>query len=122
MFGRVIPILRIFDLASAKRFYLDYLGCTLDWQEGRPDGPTYIQVSREDLVLHLSTHHDDGTPGGAVLIEINDVETLHRELDQKEYGFLNPGLEPAPGGGREMQLIDPFSNRLRFFERAQQPM
>ena len=27
-------------------------------------------------------------------------------------------FEPAPGG-REMQLIDPFSNRLRFFERAE---
>ena len=25
-FGRVIPILRIFDLAKADEFYLDYLG------------------------------------------------------------------------------------------------
>jgi Glyoxalase superfamily protein len=46
------------------------------------------------------------------------VAELHAELHAKDYPFLNPGIEPAPGG-REMQLIDPFSNRLRFFERAE---
>jgi extradiol dioxygenase family protein len=115
--GPVVPILRVFDVDAAKRFYLDYLGCTLDWQDGKGDAPVYMQVSRGELVLHLSSHHDDGTPGSAVLIEIRDVEALHAELRTKGYPFLNPGLEPGPGGGREMQLIDPFSNRLRFYER-----
>jgi catechol 2,3-dioxygenase-like lactoylglutathione lyase family enzyme len=115
--GPVVPILRVFDVDAAKRFYLDYLGCTLDWQDGKGDAPVYVQVSRGELVLHLSSHHDDGTPGSAVLIEIRDVEALHGELRSKGYPFLNPGLEPGPGGGREMQLIDPFSNRLRFYER-----
>jgi hypothetical protein len=53
-----------------------------------------------------------------VLIETRGVADLHAELRGKGYPFLNPGLEPGPGGGREMQLIDPASNRLRFFERA----
>ena len=117
-FGPVVPILRMFDVAAAKRFYLDYVGCTLDWQYGEGDQPVYMQVSRGDLVLHLSSNHDDGTPGSAVLIETRGVAELHAELHAKDYPFLNPGIEPAPGG-REMQLIDPFSNRLRFFERAE---
>ena len=117
-FGPVVPILRMFDVAAAKRFYLDYVGCTLDWQYGEGDQPVYMQVSRGDLVLHLSSNHDDGTPGSAVLIETRLVAELHAELHAKDYPFLNPGIEPAPGG-REMQLIDPFSNRLRFFERAE---
>jgi predicted enzyme related to lactoylglutathione lyase len=115
--GPVVPILRIFDVEAAKRFYLDYLGCTLDWQDGEGDRPVYMQVSRGPLVLHLSSNHDDGTPGSAVLIEIRGVDDLHAELHATGYPYIYPGIEPGPGGGREMQLIDPFSNRLRFYER-----
>lgn len=115
---RPIPILRMHDVAAAKRFYVDYLGCTIDWEDGGGDGPLYMQVSRDGLVLHLSSHHDDGTPGSAVLCETRGVDELHAELRDRDYPFLNPGIEPGPGGGRELQLIDPSSNRLRFYERA----
>jgi catechol 2,3-dioxygenase-like lactoylglutathione lyase family enzyme len=118
----VVPILRMFDVAATKRFYVDYLGCTLDWHDGPEDeaaGPAYMQVSRAGLTLHLSSHHDDGTPGSAVLVHAGDVAALHAELRGRGYPFLNPGLEPGPGGGREMQLIDPASNRIRFFESAE---
>lgn len=113
-----MPILRTFDVAAAKRFYVDYLGCSLDWEDGSGDRPVYLQVARGPMVLHPSSHHDDGTPGSAVLIEIRGVDELHAELAAKGYPFLNPGKEDGPAGGREMQLIDPISNRLRFFERA----
>ena len=113
-----IPILRMFDVAVTERFYVGYLGCTLDWQDGEADGPVYMQVSRGDLVLHLSSHHDDGTPGGAVGVETRGVDALHAELRERGYPFLNPGVEPGPANGRELQLIDPASNRLRFFERS----
>jgi extradiol dioxygenase family protein len=116
--SRVVPILRMFDVAATKRFYVEYLGCTLDWQDGDGDGPVYMQVSRGALVLQLSSHHDDGTPGSAVLVELQDVDALHAELAGRGYPFLNPGIEPGPGDGREMQLIDPASNRLRFYERT----
>ena len=113
-----IPILRMHDVAVTKRFYLGYLGCTLDWEDGEGDRPVYMQVTRGGLVLHLSSHHDDGTPGSAVLVETKGVEKLHAELRERDYPFLNPGLEPGPAGGRELQLIDPASNRIRFYERA----
>ena len=115
-FGPVVPILRMFDLPATERFYVDYLGCAVDWQDGGEDGPVYLQVSRGDLVLHLSSHHDDGTPGSAVLLEIRGVVELHAELRAKGYPFFNPGVGDHPLG-REMTLIDPASNRLRFFER-----
>src|SRR3954447_22658672 len=113
-----VPILRMFDLAATKRFYLDYLGCALDWQDGEGDRPFYLQVSRGDLVLHLSSQSDDGTPRTAVPVEIDGVDSLHEELRSKNYPFLNPGVGDGPGNGREMTLIDPASNRLRFYERA----
>ena len=59
-------------------------------------------------------------PGTAVYIETRDAEGLHRELHRKNYPFLNPGLEPH-GPGRQMTLIDPASNLLRFFERTRSP-
>ena len=43
------------------------------------------------------------------------VRELHSEVAQKPYAFFNPAVEPR-GEGVEMQVIDPASNRLRFFE------
>lgn len=113
----VLPVLRMHDVEVTKRFYVEWLGCTLDWQDGQQDGPLYLQVSRAGIVLHLSSHHDDGTPGSVVLIEMSGVDALHAELTAHHYPFFNPAVEPHPAG-RGMQVIDPSSNRLRFFERA----
>lgn len=116
-FSAAIPILRMHDVAATKRFYLEYLGCTLDAQDGGDDRPSYMKVSRGELRLHLSSHHDDGTPGTAVLVVTSGLADLHAELAAKDYPYLNPGLEPGPaGGGLQLQLIDPASNRLRFYE------
>lgn len=119
-FASVVPVLRIYDVAAAKRFYLDYLGCTLDWQDGEGDRPVFLRVSRGDLVLYLSSHSDDGTPGSAVVVETTGLRELYDELLSKDYPFLRPGWHPGegPAGGTEVQLIDPFSNRVRFFEPA----
>lgn len=110
----------MYDVAATRRFYLDYLGCTLDWQDGEGDRPVYLQVSRGPLVLHLSSYPGDGTPGSAVLVEIRGVDALHAELAGRGYPFMNPGVEDGPQDqGREMQLLDPASNQLRFYERPQ---
>jgi ribosomal-protein-alanine N-acetyltransferase len=122
-FGPVLPILRFFDLAATRRFYLDYLGCGLEWQEGEGDRPIDLEVSRGALRLHQSCFHGDGTPGTAVLIETIGVDELHEELGARGYPFLNPGIGEGPGGiGREMTLIDPASNLLRFFQRPARPV
>ena len=114
----VVPILRMYDVAATIRFYVDDLGCSLDWRDGDGDRPVYLQVSRGALRLHLSSHHDDGTPGTAVLVVVGNLDALHAELHQRGYPFLNPGIGPGPGDGREMQLIDPASNRVRFYQPA----
>ena len=115
-FPRVIPILRIFELAKAREFYLDFLGCSIDWQHGGGDSPHYIQVSRAELVLHLTEHHGDTTPGTRVFIETRGIEALYAELSGKAYRFNRPGLETVPWG-KELEVSDPFGNRLTFTER-----
>jgi catechol 2,3-dioxygenase-like lactoylglutathione lyase family enzyme len=110
-----IPVLRMYDVDATKRFYVDYLGFTLDWQDGEGNRPIYMRVSRGSVALHLSSHAGDGTPGTAIVIQVDDVEGLHRELHSRDYPFMNPGIEPR-GIGREVTVLDPASNQIRFFE------
>ncbi|MGH6912559.1 MAG: glyoxalase superfamily protein [Geminicoccales bacterium] len=120
---RAIPILRIFDVAKAKTFYLDFLGFGLDWEHRlEADAPAYLQVSRGDLVLHLSEHHGDCCPGAAVYVRTTQLDDFHREIAAKGYRFMRPGLEATPWGSKLMEVIDPFNNRLRFDERLPERM
>lgn len=112
-----IPILRMYDVDATKRFYVDYLGFNLDWQDGEGDRPVCLRVSRGPVTLELSSHAGDGTPGTAIVIQVDDVIALHRELRGKGYPFMNPGIDPR-GVGREVTVIDPASNQVRFFEEA----
>jgi catechol 2,3-dioxygenase-like lactoylglutathione lyase family enzyme len=116
-FERVIPILRIFDLAKADEFYLNYLGFRMDWDHRFDDNsPLYRQISRGDLILHLSEHHGDGSPGARIRVTMRGVEAFHKELAAKTYRYMRPGLEATPWNTREIGVIDPFGNSLSFSE------
>jgi catechol 2,3-dioxygenase-like lactoylglutathione lyase family enzyme len=116
-FNQTIPILRIFDEAKAREFYVDYLGFAVDWEHRfEPGLPLYMQVSRNGLVLHLSGHHGDCTPGSTVYVPMTGIDDYHAELSGKDYANLRPGVEVAPWNARVMELTDPFGNRLRLAE------
>lgn len=109
-----VPILRIFSVEKAREFYLDFLGFTLDWEHRfSEDLPLYMQITRSGLRLHLSEHHGDSTPGSAVFIPTEDIDALHRELTTKQYRYTRPGVDTLDWG-KEMNITDPFGNRLRF--------
>jgi hypothetical protein len=115
----VIPILRMFDEAKAKQFYLEFLGFRLDWEHRYESGfPLYMQVSLGEAILHLSEHHGDCTPGAAVRIESDALEEQCRELNRKNYSYAKPGIQETPWNMREMTVTDPFGNRLVFYERS----
>src|SRR5262245_44953722 len=74
---RTVPILRMFDVAKAREFYVDYCGFRVDWEHRFDAGaPLYLQVSLGDLVLHLSEHHGDACPGAAVRAEVRGVRAF----------------------------------------------
>jgi len=113
--GAITPILRIFDEAKAREFYVDFLGFEVDWEHRfEPSLPLYLQVSHGDCVLHLSEHHGDCCPGAALRIEVDDVDAYHAALTAKNYGYARPGVDDTPWGSREMTVKDPFGNRLVF--------
>lgn len=113
-----IPILRIFDEAKAKEFYLDFLGFRMDWDHRfGPNMPLYMQVSRSGLQLHLSEHHGDASPGSTVFVWMEGIDALHAELIGKRYTYSKPGIQEEGPGGRTLEVPDPFGNRIRFCEK-----
>jgi uncharacterized glyoxalase superfamily protein PhnB len=119
-FNSVIPILRIFDIAKADEFYLGFLGFSIDWDHRFDlEAPLYRQVSRDGLVLHLSEHHGDGSPGARLRVMMHGVEAFHREICSKGYRYMRPGLEKTPWGTLETGVIDPFGNHMRFCQRIE---
>jgi hypothetical protein len=114
-FQSVIPILRIFDVPKAEEFYHGFLGFSVDWDH-RYDAntPLYRQISRGELVLHLSEHHGDGSPGAHFRVMMDGLNEYHRELISKNYRYMKPGLEGSATDGHEISVIDPFGNRITF--------
>jgi catechol 2,3-dioxygenase-like lactoylglutathione lyase family enzyme len=113
----IIPVLRIFDAAKAREFYVDYLGFDWDWEHRDENGPLYAGVKRGAVELHLSEHHGDATPGSQIRIAVDGVAALHAAVTAKDYRFARPELWDPPWGGREFTVWDPFGNRIAFFER-----
>lgn len=111
-----VPIFRSFDEDKAKAFYKGYLGFEIDWEHRFHEGaPLYMQLRLGDVILHLSEHHGDATPGGSIRIETADLESFHQALQAKDYPNANPGLLDQSWGCREMILTDPFGNKLVFY-------
>lgn len=116
-FRRSTPILRSFDEAKAREFYVDFLGFKVDFEHRFEAGlPLYLGLSKGECLVHVSEHHGDCSPGAAIRIETDELDAFHAELLAKNYKFARPGIEDAPWGSREMAVHDPFGNRLTFFQ------
>ncbi len=114
-FGKTTPILRMFDEAKAKEFYIEFLGFKLDWEHCFEDGlPLYMQISKGNCILHLSEHHGDCCPGSAMRIETINIEAFQNQLVGKKYKNSRPGIQDMPWGSKDMSITDPFGNSLIF--------
>lgn len=111
-----VPVLRSLDEARAREFYLDYLHFTIEWEHRFDYAPSvlYMRLRRDQFVLDLSEHHGDGTPGSTVWVPVGNVAALLEELQATGYPRMNPGIEADAPGGPTMEVIDPFSNTIRF--------
>ena len=117
VFRPAIPIFRIFDVEKAREFYCGFLGFAIDWEHRfGADFPLYCQVSRGNMLLHLSEHSGDASPGAKAFVHMTGIAAFHRELTEKAYRYMKPGLEEQPWG-RQVEVTDPFSNRIAFCER-----
>lgn len=111
-----VPVLRSLDEARAREFYIDYLHFSIEWEHrfDYAQSILYMRLRRDQFVLDLSEHHGDGTPGSTLWVPVSDVSALHKELHATGYRRINPNIEVESPGGPTMEVIDPFSNTIRF--------
>lgn len=115
---KVIPILRIFDYQKTIEFYIDWLGFEIVWEHHFEDNtPVYMEVKKDNILLHLSEHHGDGTPGSHVFIWGEGIPDYHQELIDKKYKYNRPGLEKTFYDAISFTVHDPFGNKIIFNEK-----
>jgi uncharacterized glyoxalase superfamily protein PhnB len=113
--GSVTPILRSFDEARARDFYVRYLGFEVLFEHRfEPGMPLYVGLRRGTCELHLSEHHGDASPGASVRIAVDDIDALQAELAGRGHPNVRPAVHAMPWGTRDMAVTDPFGNRLTF--------
>ena len=114
MAQRVIPQLRMTDWQRTRAFYEQGLGFQVQWEHRFAPGlPVFTEVKRDGLSLFLTEHSGDCQVGGAAYIVLDDVDAFYREITGRGVKVLEPP-EEAPWGVREMLVVDPDGNRLRF--------
>ncbi|HKE02400.1 MAG TPA: VOC family protein [Planctomycetota bacterium] len=111
---RVTPQLRSTSWERTRAFYEGGLGFKVQWEHRfEPGFPVFAEVARDGLSLFLTEHSGDCKVGGAAYIVVDDVDALHREIIGRGVKVLEPP-EDTPWGTREMNVMDPDGNRLRF--------
>jgi catechol 2,3-dioxygenase-like lactoylglutathione lyase family enzyme len=116
VFLETAPIFRSFDEEKARAFYIDWLGFKVIFEHRfTPDAPLYMGLQRGDLMLHLSEHHGDATPGSTAFVRMKGIREFYDEINGRPYANNRPGLNRMPWG-LQVEVIDPFSNRIRFCE------
>jgi catechol 2,3-dioxygenase-like lactoylglutathione lyase family enzyme len=109
-----IPTFRVSASRRAESFYCGKLGFRLDAaHRGTDDDPCYLGVSRDGVLLHLSSLAGEGPGWSSARIVCDDVDALHREFTSR-----NVAIHIAPvnqtWGAREMYVKDPDGNTLCF--------
>ena len=119
--SKITPVLRFFDLAKTLEFYVDWLGFKIDWEHRFGEkSPLYMAISRGEILIHLSEHHGDGSPGAKLLTQYDGhLNAWQSKLAAKDYHYFKPGMGKSDWNAAEMEVIDPVGNHLIFFQSLQ---
>lgn len=117
MIRAAIPLLHVSSAEAAEAFYgrLGFAKAFAYRIDPRRADPCYMGFVREGAWLHVSSFPGDAVAGGAVYLVVEDIDALHTDL--KERGFAQDE-EPMDQtwGNRELYLVDPDGNSLRFIQ------
>ena len=106
MIENVIPILCVVDITVSRRYYVDILGFTVDWEVGG-----IISVSRDGKPIMIS-EGDQGQPGTWLWVGVEDAEALFGEFNAKGARVRSPPQNFD--WAYEFQIEDPDGHVLRF--------
>ena len=110
-----IPVVRVRSAREATEFYVGLLGFAFDWGGGTSGEELYAQISRSGVTLHVSTSGADSC-SSEVLIRMTGLDAFRQELTNRGFDHRDLRVYETPDDRRELHVIDPFGNRLRFSE------
>ena len=114
------------DLAAARRFYGDLLGCpegrsAEEWVDFDLYGHQIVAHLAPDTARRRSTNPVDGehvpVPHFGIVLPMSDWKALAQRLEQAETDFVIPPtirFEGQPGEQATMFFLDPAGNALEF--------
>ena len=102
----VTPILRVESLEASRRYYIETLGFSLDWDAGR-----MISVSRDQRSIMLC-EGAQGQRGVWLWIGVEDADVFFAEFSAKGALIRSPPQNFA--WAYEFQVEDPDGHVLRF--------
>jgi hypothetical protein len=81
-----IPLLHVANPVSAEKFYCDQLGFkkTFTYQPFGETGPCYLGLVRDGVRIHLSSFPEDGRPGNAIVLVVDNVDMLLEFLMKRQ--------------------------------------
>ena len=95
MIENVTPILRVEDIARSRRYYVETLGFSLDW-----DAEAMISVSRDGKSIMLC-EREQGQPGTWLWIGVEDADALFAEVSAGARASApRRGISPGPTSSR----------------------
>ena len=100
----VSPILHVKDAARAVEWYVR-LGFTKESEHRfEPGFPAFVTITRGPVRIFLSEHKGDARPDTLIYLSFRNLDEVAAEF--------SVAIEEAPWG-REIELRDPDSNRIR---------
>jgi predicted enzyme related to lactoylglutathione lyase len=105
MIENVTPILRVDDIARSRRYYVETLGFSLDW-----DADAMISVSRDGKSIMLC-EREQGQPGTWLWIGVEDADVLFAEVSARGARIRTPPQNFS--WAYEFQVEDPDGHVLR---------
>ena len=107
---QAIPILAVRDLRVSIEYYQSRLGFERSW--GWDAEESFGGVGHGDVEIYFC-RGAQGHPGTWIVLEVDDVDALHRDLVARGADIHEPPVD-CPWGMREMLVADPDQHRIRF--------
>jgi catechol 2,3-dioxygenase-like lactoylglutathione lyase family enzyme len=110
-FSRAVPVIPAKDVAESAEFFK-----RLGFSVATPM-ENYAIVERDSAEIHLTKSLVSAPERTGCYLVVTDIDAMHSELVSKGVGLQPPIRQPW--GLREMYVVDPSGNLIRFAEGAE---